>query len=259
MTQMQDVSTDWRKLLDSWDQQQTGYLPYREERFTAMLDVLAAVLPDEFVAVDLACGPGSLGERLLNRFPSARCIAVDVDPVLVELGRRALGDTYGDRLRFVEADIAQADLRELTGADQIDAVLSTTALHWLAPDRLVGLYERLAAWIRPGGVLLNGDNIPYARQRTPLQEMAETARARYAMAAFGEDMHSGWVNWWQSAAQEPVLAALVEERERRLAEIPREHAEPTLEFHLGALRNAGFSLVDTVWQKLDDRVIAALR
>lgn len=259
MTQMQDVSTDWRARLDSWDQQQAGYLPHREERFSAMLDVLAAVLPDEFVAVDLACGPGSLSERLLNRFPKARCVAVDVDPVLVELGRRALGDTFGDRLRFVEADIARVDLAAELEIEQVDAVLSTTALHWLAPDRLVALYERMATWIRPGGVLLNGDNIPFSRERTPLQEMAETFRGRAAMQAFGEDMHSGWVNWWQSAAQEPVLGALAEERERRLAEIPREHAEPTLEFHLGTLRNAGFSLVDTVWQKLDDRVIAALR
>jgi hypothetical protein len=45
---------DWQAWLRRWDTQQTRYLPEREERFTAMLDVLAALLPPDFVALDLA-------------------------------------------------------------------------------------------------------------------------------------------------------------------------------------------------------------
>jgi trans-aconitate methyltransferase len=60
------------------------------------------------MAIDLACGPGSLSQRLLQRFPQARVIAVDVDPVLLALGRGALG-TVGGRLRWVDADLASPD------------------------------------------------------------------------------------------------------------------------------------------------------
>jgi trans-aconitate methyltransferase len=49
---------DWPAWLDRWDAQQTAYLPEREARFTVML--LDVLLPPEFVAVDLGCGPGSL-------------------------------------------------------------------------------------------------------------------------------------------------------------------------------------------------------
>jgi hypothetical protein len=51
---------DWPDWLRRWDAQQEGYVPEREARFTAMFDALAALLPASFVALDLACGPGSI-------------------------------------------------------------------------------------------------------------------------------------------------------------------------------------------------------
>src|SRR5229473_504080 len=72
---------NWPEWMQRWDRQQSGYLPDRELRFTTMLDVLEALLPERFVALDLACGPGSISQRLIDRFPYARCVAVDFDPV----------------------------------------------------------------------------------------------------------------------------------------------------------------------------------
>ncbi len=97
----------WQGWLARWDLQQEGYVPEREERFRTMFD---ALLPPEFVALDLACGPGSLSQRLLNRFPKARCVAVDMDPVMLALGQGALG-TVGGHLRWVDADIASPGWR----------------------------------------------------------------------------------------------------------------------------------------------------
>lgn len=257
-----ETGFDWREWLRRWDEQQTGFLPSREARFTAMFDVLAAVLPAGFVAIDVASGPGSLAERLLDRFPGARCVAVDLDPLLVALGRGALGDA-GGRLSWVEADVGSEEgidtLAASIGVSHVDAVLSTTALHWLRPERLAALYERLGGLLRPGGVLLDGDNIPFGAGSPTFQRMAEAVRERNATEAFGGDPAAGWLGWWQAAGQEPALAPLVAERERRFAAHPRDHAEPPIDFHLDALRSAGFAEVDVVWQQLDDRVVAAVR
>src|SRR5579883_2600448 len=96
---------DWRNWLQRWDRQQAGYVPPREQRFSVMLDALATLLPESFVALDLACGPGSLSQRLLTRFPQARAVAVDLDPVMLKIGEGALG-TFAGRLRWVEADVS---------------------------------------------------------------------------------------------------------------------------------------------------------
>jgi hypothetical protein len=56
---------------------------------------------------------------------------------------------------------------------------------------------------------------------------------------------------------------LVEERERRFAhpdDEPRtKFRRPTLAFHLGALANAGFCEMETIWQDLDRRLLLAVR
>jgi len=91
-TEMQP-EIDWAEWLKRWDAQQEGYVPEREACFTAMFDALAELLPASFVALDLACGPGSISQRLLARFPDAQAIAVDIDPVMLAVGRGALTGT----------------------------------------------------------------------------------------------------------------------------------------------------------------------
>ena len=95
---------DWVVWLRRWDAQQERYVPEREARFSVTFDVLNELLPESFVALDLACGPGSISQRLLDRFPAATAIAVDIDPVLLAIGRGALG-TVDARLRWVQADL----------------------------------------------------------------------------------------------------------------------------------------------------------
>ena len=134
MTQAEAPAIDWHEWLRRWDRQQTRYIPSREERFEAMFDALEALLPPDFVALDLGCGPGSLSQRLLERFPQARSIAVDQDPVLLAMGQGALGD-LGGRLRWVDVNLRESSWRERVGVESVDVALSTTALHWLPPGR----------------------------------------------------------------------------------------------------------------------------
>jgi trans-aconitate methyltransferase len=163
---------DWQDWLRRWDAQQEGYVPEREARFAAMLNVLDQLLPPSFAAVDLGCGPGSISQRMLARFPTAQAIAVDMDPVMLALGQGALG-TAGGRLRWVDADLTSADWTHATGASQVDAVLSSTALHWLPAEALSGLYRDLARLLPPGGVFLNADHLPYGPTTPTLAQLSE--------------------------------------------------------------------------------------
>ncbi len=248
---------DWADWMRRWDAQQQGYLPDREERFAAMLDVLDALLPPDFVALDLACGPGSISQRILARFPRARCVAVDLDPVLLAMGRAVLGDG-GGRLRWAEADLSDPNWAAALGEPRFDAALSTTALHWLAPETLVRLYRDLGALVREGGVVLNGDNMPYAPHQPTLQALADAATARHEQAAFGAHDAEDWQRWWSALAEEDAAADLLAERARRFANRPND-AMPIADLHEAAFRAAGFREVGTVWQHHDNRVLLAIR
>lgn len=249
---------DWHAWLQRWDVQQTGYLPGREARFNVMLDVLDMLLPRDFVALDLACGPGAISQRLLRRFPEARCIAVDLDPFLLALGKGALGDMQG-RLRWVEADLNEPAWIDILGDTPVDAVLSTTALHWLSGDALARVYHQLAQRLRPGGVFLNGDNMRFAPHLETFNRLAETYKKHIYTASFGGQDSEDWEQWWLAAKAEVAFTDLLAAREARFAKRQRDWINASLDFQIGALQEAGFREVSTIWQHINNRVLMAVR
>jgi SAM-dependent methyltransferase len=258
MTTAERDAIDWHGWIQRWDAQQVGYLPEREARFNAMLDVLEVMLPEQFVALDLACGPGAISQRLLTRFPQARSVAVDVDPVLLTLGQRALG-TFNGRLRWVDADLRDSGWTTKLNLAQVDAVLSTTALHWLPAAQLVRVYQDVGRLLRPGGVFLNGDHMHFGPLLPTFQTLTRRLYERTVRASFARGGVDDWQGWWSALAAEPELAELFAERERRFPEASHDATAPIFDLHIGALRDAGFREVGVIWQRLDDRVVLAVR
>jgi SAM-dependent methyltransferase len=249
---------DW---IDRWDRQQERYVPDREDRFTALIDAVeaAAGRPDPLV-LDLGCGPGSLAVRLLARIPSATVLAVDADPVTLSLGRAAHGDRAG--LRFLDLDLRSPGWASGLGLEpgrHVDAVVSTTALHWLSAAELHALYATLAGLLRPGGLLLDGDHLRSDEASSPvLARLERVFEERADQRRADEGGAETWEEWWRAIAADPALAAAAAERERRRVH----HHGPEsvlLAVHTGALRAAGFAEIGTLWQRGDSRLLCGVR
>jgi trans-aconitate methyltransferase len=250
---------DWHGWLRRWDRQQEGYVLERETRFTAMLDVLSELLPAKFVALDLGSGPGSISQRLLARFPEARSIALDMDPVMLALGQGALGTLEG-RLRWINADLASGEWLAALGDARIEAVLSSTALHWLEPETLMSLYQQLGRLLPTGGVFLNADHLAFGSETPALARLSQRALdEQWSNAAFAARGIETAEQWWEAAAMEPALTPLLREREALLATKRRPASTPTFDAHVAGLRDAGFREVGSIWQVLSDRVLVAVR
>jgi SAM-dependent methyltransferase len=266
VTSALSAQVDWAAWLRRWDAQQTFYLPMREERFEVMFDALEATVGSEtngaFVALDLACGPGSISQRLLARFPTAHAFAVDLDPLLLAIGQGALGTSDG-RITWLDDDLndpAWADrLAERLAGRQLDAVLSSTALHWITPGALARVYRALGQLMRPGGVFLNADHMQFGPQRPTIRALTAEIKTRRRTALRAATAVEDWEQWWQAIRAEPRLAELLAERERRMAWRDGKWTNAGLDFQIGALVDAGFREVDVIWQWLDNRVLMAVR
>jgi SAM-dependent methyltransferase len=230
----------------------------REERFELMFEVVASVLGEGAITVlDLGCGPGSLGSRLVRRFPEATVIGVDLDPVLLELAGGAWRED--PRLRWVNADLGSGGwIGQVPYSGGFDAALSTTALHWLTLDQLTRLYADLARLLRPGGVFLDGDHCRFPgapRLEAAAQRVHEMVRGRRTRPVVEGET---WGDWWDAIRAEPQLADAVAERDR-IGHAHRDRAQVDDAEHCRRLRAAGFSEAATLWQQGDERILAAVR
>jgi SAM-dependent methyltransferase len=263
-------TTTAARWVERWERQQQRYAVDREERFTVVADVVEHVTahtPQPQV-VDLGCGPGSLAVRLARRMPDARIVAVDMDPVLLELARslgpgamcgtarEAAAPALPPVVRYVDAVIGAEGWTAALGLEgPLDAAVSTTALHYLPDAALRRVYGDLAGILRPGAVLVNADHL--------LQEDAADIAAHVGRRRAGRQRafaHEDWESWWAAAERDPELVDLFEERRRRPA--PKGVGgtnELTAARHAELLREAGFRQVGCVWQVGNSCVLVAVR
>jgi ubiquinone/menaquinone biosynthesis C-methylase UbiE len=243
----------WKAWLARWERFQATYVPEREVQFDTMCRyAIECASGGTLCGLDLCAGPGSLGAHLLARAPSARIVAVDADPFLIEMGRRGRATAS---INWVRADLRCGGWSAaLVGP--YDAALCSTATHWFNDEQLRVIYRETAELIRHGGALLVGDTMPHGTTgaQAASRAMLERLEARRIVACDGED----WVSFWRAAEAEPAFADLLAERERVLGRRnPR--VVPSLDFHLEALADAGFTDVGEVWRRDAWGVVLAVR
>jgi trans-aconitate 2-methyltransferase len=105
----------------------------------AILDRLE--LRGDEVVLDAGCGSGRVTERLLERVPDGRVVALDADADMV----RATRERFADEPRV---EVVHQSLLELDLPEPVDAVFSGATFHWVLDHE--ELFRRLAAATKPG-------------------------------------------------------------------------------------------------------------
>ncbi len=243
-----------RSWMSRWDRQQESYLPDREQRFAVIAEIVALTAdrlrqPAPLV-LDLGCGPGSLSLRIRQRLPQARLAGVDSDPLMLGLA----GANY-PWLELIDQDLREPEWTAALPAGTFDAIVSTTALHWLRHDELATLYADVAGLLRPGGVFVNGDHM--AAGHPVLDEFGERLRLRQVLWT-GMTNREDWAAWWTAANDAPELAEFVAERGERSLE-HNQDGEVGFDEQARLLRAQGFAEVGPLWQFGADRILVGVR
>jgi trans-aconitate 2-methyltransferase len=112
--------------------------------------------------LDAGCGTGKLTRILLENLPLGSVVGLDLSRNMVLHAQKSLAPDFGDRVRFVAADLAALPFH-----DCFDGIFSTASFHWVLDHD--ALFRNLYAALRPTGWLHaqcgGGPNIARLRQR----------------------------------------------------------------------------------------------
>ncbi|HEV2851455.1 MAG TPA: class I SAM-dependent methyltransferase [Thermoanaerobaculia bacterium] len=222
------------------------FVPGREEQTATILGMVPD--PGEGLLVDLCCGEGLLSRALLERFPKARVLALDLSPAMLAQARRNLAD-FGDLgARFATRPFDLADRSWRSFPEPVHAFVSSLAIHHLNGEGKRELFRDLAAALAPGGVVVIADLVQPA-----------TAEA-HALAA----------RVWDEAVRQRALdlagnlgpfKKFRDERWNLYADPepdPIDQPSPLLD-QLRWLEEAGLSGVDVYWMKAGHAVFGGVR
>src|SRR5205085_2449252 len=125
-----------------WDARTYDHSSQPQQEWASEVLTRLQGLAADATVLDAGCGTGRVTEALLALVPRGRVLALDASTDMVDLARQRLGD---------RVEVWCQDVLDLELDEPVEAIVSTATLHWV-PDH-DRLWERLAAALRPGGVL----------------------------------------------------------------------------------------------------------
>ena len=160
------------------------------------LPVLARMpLEGSELVLDVGCGTGRLTEKLLERLPRGRVVAIDLAAGMLATAREFLSSRFRSQVGFALADAAALPVN-----GRADGVFSTATFHWVHDH--ARLFRSLYGALRPGGRLVaqcgGGPNLSRVHERCATL-MAQPEFARH---------FSGWSEPWNFADAETTAGRL---------------------------------------------------
>jgi len=226
----------------SYDSDMDIMHPNRHRMVEVIVEVLAAGESDPSSVLDLGTGTGFLLQRLLARFGGARAVAVDGARPMLELARARLGD-MAERVDFRVGDFRDL-ARICAGVPAVDSVVSSFALHHLAPEAKSVLAETAFAMLAPGGWFLSADLI--LAEDDFVEDLTQRLRARGIVGrAAGRDARF---------LDETGTRAFLRQLEENEGDQPQRLASD-----LAALDRAGFKHVAVLWRDTREVVIGGVK
>lgn len=225
------------------------FVPEREEQIEAVL----ALIPDpgDGLLVDLCCGEGLLSRALLERFPRARVLALDLSPAMLAQARVTCANCSDGADRFETRPFDLAD-RSWRFRDQfsepVRAFVSSLAIHHLDGPGKRQLYRDLAAALAPGGALVIADLVlpaTPAAQALAAKAWDDAVRHRSlelsgGLGPYEKFLEMQW-NLWADPKPDPI------------------DKPSTLFDQLRWLEEAGLNGVDVCWLKAGHAVFGGRR
>lgn len=150
---------------ENYDVQRRRLIPCFDAFYGAALTLIAEGRSAQAIDVlDLGAGTGLFSSMILAQQPVGRLCLLDGSAAMLDQARA----------RFAGLDSIDYRIADMTGADLgggWDVVVSSLAIHHLPDEAKRGLYRRVRAALKPGGLFVNAEQVAGP---TP------TADARYA-------------------------------------------------------------------------------
>ena len=201
----------------------------REVVFRLMASLTPADPSAPLKVLDVGSGYGPVASAILDAFPNAHAIGLDISDAMMARGRERMA-RFGDRFEFMVGDFADGVLPpQAVAAGPYDLIVSARAIHHLPAELMATLYKSIRENLKPGGAFFNLDTAS-----------AENDGLRQAYRGVRKAERP-------DAAPRPTTRTPDQQAHDQMLH----HRNATLQRHLEWLHAAGFSTVDCFWKRLE--------
>jgi tRNA (cmo5U34)-methyltransferase len=242
---MESSGRAWKQegLVAAFVEQTTAEAEQRHVLFDFACDLFPFEADARIRVLDIGAGYGAFAAAVLERFPNATAVGLDVSEPMMVVGRERMA-RFGDRFAYHVGDFAGGELpTDLSGS--FDAAVASAAILHLQREAKQRLYARVFRVLNPGGCLFNVDLVAPANEEMDVwyREWDERERRRRRD---------------QQERRSNPHASMLHHQFDSEAHRRYHHVETESE-QIAFLRAAGFVQVDCFYKRLLETVIGGYK
>ncbi|MBN2547099.1 MAG: class I SAM-dependent methyltransferase [Spirochaetes bacterium] len=241
--------------LAQWESMQDAYVPYRNERFDFINDLVKYLFTDraDIRILDIGCGTLSFSSKFLNYSENIKIVGVDYHPLLYWLSCQKYMDN--EIVELMLLDIRKDHEWEKINEKNFDLIVSSTALHWLGKNNLVKVLNKSFSLLSAGGYFINIDHM--RNGNNDIQNFVENERKKIYEKEFKDNNIKNWDRYFNDFSALINKPDLQDEINRKFGKWEGIEEGLTFKEYREIMEKIGFNDIDTIWQYLNDRIIIA--
>ena len=213
---MEHIRTAFDAIASEYDAQRQHVIPELDTFYGTA--VWAADWPSDHPRIlDIGAGTGLLSALLLQRYPEASLVALDISDQMLNVAKKRFAGN--PNVRYITGDYVTTDL-----GGRYDLICSALSIHHLIHEEKQKLYQRIYGALNPKGVFVNADQ---AAGETPALDRQ-------------------YMQYWDEFVCNGPLSA--DEQKEILKRRDTLDLNAKLSLQLQWLRDCGFSDVDVVYR-----------
>jgi len=147
-----------REIADKYLSGVRGAIPLAAEQIKVMLMLVKAANININSFLDIGCGDGILSAAILECFPNARAVLLDISEPMIEAAKAKLNSF--NNTDFIVCDYASKDwLNKVKKSTPFDIIVSGFSIHHQPDTRKYELYEEFYHMLNVNGLFINIEQV----------------------------------------------------------------------------------------------------
>lgn len=200
---------------EKYDEKIVQTLPYYEEFYNQVLELVSCVYDKPINWLDVGCGTGKMGAKVFGTMKPKRFVFTDPSEAMVDIAKERFADTG--------AEFAVCDVLDLPYETEFDVVTAIQVFHFLHEDERKIAVRHCYNALKDGGIFVSFENFaPFTEMGTKL-----------------------YIDRWKQF--QIRHGKTCEEAEAHVGRYGKEYFPINLEEQIKVMRESGFKTVEILW------------
>lgn len=136
-----------------------GAIPLAKEQLDILLRLIGGNQEQVKYFLDLGCGDGILAATILEKYPSAQGVLLDLSETMIKSAQERLVQ-FKDNLKYIVYDYGERDwVNKVAGEISFDVIVSGFSIHHQPDERKQEIYNEIYNLLAPDGIFINIEHV----------------------------------------------------------------------------------------------------